>query len=290
MSLSEPALSNVRQRIRLPDFLIVGAAKCGTTTIYDEIGRHPQVRLPTNKEPAILHFATSVDDALKLYNRHFSGLGRDVVTGEASTAYTQAPQQKQVHDLAKDVFNSDCKIIYCVRDPIDRIRSHLMHDLTVGRLCTDDIDSAVLDDSRYIAWTNYRQQLSPWIDAFGEENVLCLSLERLKSDREYVISAVFDHLGLRKLDRFAPPQKSNAMGSIQTPRLKFLADIQTSRIYNTTVSRLVPNRIKHLAKKTLFQRHIPDAFALNENVLAKLRAKTENFLIELNQLNVKLVI
>lgn len=275
---------------RLPDFMIVGAAKCGTTTLYDEIGLHPSTMLPANKEPSILQFAKTAEDAHKLYNRHFANVRPGMITGEASTAYTQFPQQKQVAGLAKDVFQGRCKIIYCVRNPIDRIRSHLLHDLAVGRLASDNIEKTVLSDSRYVSWTDYYTQIRPWIDAFGHDNVLCISLEKIKTSRDVVMEQVWQFLDLPPPETTTPPAVSNTFGTLQTPRLKMIETFQHSRVYNTFLSGLMPSGLKALAKKTLFQQHVPEAFEFSDDLRKVLEERTTNAITKLQTLSVQQVI
>jgi hypothetical protein len=121
----------------LPDFLIVGAAKAGTTTLYDVIARHPQVGAAAVKEVHFfdLRFARGVEWyraqfplAYRVRGEH-DGSGTRRCTGEASPYYMFHPHApRRIKELIPDA-----RLIVLVRNPVERAYSHFHHESRAGR-------------------------------------------------------------------------------------------------------------------------------------------------------------
>ena len=102
----------------LPDFIILGAARCGTTTMYDLITSHPTIKPALRKE--IGYFSTHYDFGTPWYKSNFP-LSRDnVITGEATPRYL--PDPKVPPRMAKLLPNT--KLIILLRNPVDRAYSY----------------------------------------------------------------------------------------------------------------------------------------------------------------------
>ena len=114
----------------LPGFLVVGAMKAGTTSLYRDLPTNPSVFMPIDKEPNnLLSDDVRTPQGLDDYARHFQRAGADQLCGEASTAYTMLPRHTGVPERALEVLGPDCRIIYLVREPVARIVSHHQHAL-----------------------------------------------------------------------------------------------------------------------------------------------------------------
>lgn len=228
---------------KLPDFMIIGAAKAGTTTLYDDLARHPGICLPAFKEPDILHRARSEPEARLMYSRHFAAATPGQLCGEASTYYTMLPTFPEVADLAKQVCGPVLKLIYIMRNPIARIRSHLAHDFAVGRLGHTDFDRAVRDDPRYLAWSDYPMQAKPWIETFGLDQILFLSFETFVADRSGAVAQVVRHLGLDPVEMEIGAGISNQRGSQRQVRHPLVAQLIGSEFYRYGLRPLLPGRL-----------------------------------------------
>ena len=103
----------------LPGFVILGAMKCGTTTLYDYLRRHDGVFLSTPKEPCFFADDRWYGHGEAFYRSLFAGARPDQLCGEASTPYT-----RREHGLAvpgrMPAMIPDAKLIYVVRHPVDR--------------------------------------------------------------------------------------------------------------------------------------------------------------------------
>ena len=181
----------------VPHFLIIGAAKSGTTTLYDDLKTSKALNLPYDKEPAILIEARSRSDAIKKYNIHFnSSTKSDTIRGEASTYYMMQPLFPDVSKFALDVCGSELKIIAILRHPVDRIISHVTHDYMVGRLKYRDVDRALEKDSKYLDSSNYYMQLKTWVDTFGLKNLSCISFKEYITNRRSMSQKVAEFVGI----------------------------------------------------------------------------------------------
>jgi len=254
----------------VPDFIIIGAAKAGTTTLYDDLAKQLGVYLPTVKEPNILHRAESVDAAKRLYSKHFSSAPEGVLLGEASTYYTMLPTLKNVSAFARKVCGDKLKLIYIIRDPLARIRSHLSHDFAVGRIPDSDFDRAVRDDPRYIAWSNYPMQIAPWIEEFGLNNILVISFESFVEHRTDTLKTVLHHIGLEAELAAAGTTVSNQRGSQRQPRFTLVEKIVRSDLYASTLRPFLPSKLTAAFKRLLtFSRPIPE-IELSHSTVRKL--------------------
>lgn len=118
---------------RLPDFLIIGAAKAGTTTLYDILRQHPQVYLPAAKEPAFFSDDDSYDKGLDWYRRtYFDKTGAAVAVGEATSMYL-AWGSKVVPRLEDAYGRNLPRIIAIFRDPVALTHSYYWHSVREGR-------------------------------------------------------------------------------------------------------------------------------------------------------------
>ena len=146
---------------RLRDFFVIGAQKCGTTTLYEDLRGHPSIRL-TEKERSPL-LITGRDARRAEYGRTFRGVGSGARCGDVSTEYAMLPRDPQTAAVAASV-NPHARVVYIVRDPLHRTLSHHRHlhaegsaGLDFGLALAERPD--LLDNSRYAT------QVRPWMSA-----------------------------------------------------------------------------------------------------------------------------
>ena len=103
----------------LPNFLVIGAMKSGTTSFAHYLGSHPQVFMTKDKEPAFFNRPDSFDGGLEWYSSLFAGAGGALARGEASTDYAKYPRFRGVPEwIAAAV--PEMRLLYLVRHPIER--------------------------------------------------------------------------------------------------------------------------------------------------------------------------
>jgi hypothetical protein len=244
---------------RLPGFLIIGAAKSGSTTLYEDLRTHPNIFMPENKEPGNL----TEDRVLTKrgqdeYARLFKGARPDQICGEASTVYSQLPKLPHVPDRAMKLLGKELRIIYIIRDPIVRIRSQ-HHNLYLRHEASPDINLEVRREPRYLDMSRYAMQAEPWIEKFGQDRVLILKFEEYMANR--TVAAVERFLGVQELpDRVEPAKIYNQTdGTTQPNRLGKL--IHESLAYRKLVRPLLPDGARGRLR-SVFLAQMPKPFPL----------------------------
>ncbi|WFE75341.1 sulfotransferase [Roseinatronobacter sp. S2] len=184
----------------LPNFLIIGAMKAGTTTLYADLYNHPDIFLTSDKEPSGLRWCDT-PEGVRRYERLFERAGNSRVIGEASTFYTKRPYSDGLAERARLLLGADVTILYLVREPVKRMVSHYHHEIGLQEEARS-LNSALLDNPDYVNFSRYAWQLAPWQAAFGPERVHVLQFERYIADRRATLTEVCQLLGVdpAKLD------------------------------------------------------------------------------------------
>jgi hypothetical protein len=182
---------NATLRNRLPNLIIVGVMKCGTTSLHYYLGLHPEIRMSREKELDFFIEERSWNRGVAWYARQFDARG--AVRGESSPNYTAAGRFPGVAARMRTVV-PEAKLIFMVRDPIERLISHWIHNYAHGRERRAFAD--VLDDERYLERSMYATQLRPYLEAFPREQILVLDMNDLRVDRLSVLGRVFRFLGV----------------------------------------------------------------------------------------------
>jgi hypothetical protein len=188
----------------LPDFLIIGTMKGGTTSLYHYLRGHPEVFMSETKELHYFVAAKNLSRGLGWYERQFREAGDAVAIGEASPDYTKFPIHEGVPKRIADVLPA-VRLVYVIRHPLERIRSHYLHDVAAGRE-RRPIDEAVPGNLHYLAPSRYALQIEQYLEHFPREQLLVITSEDLRNDRPATMSRVHDFLGVRA-DWTAPAQE-----------------------------------------------------------------------------------
>lgn len=240
--------------MRVADFLIIGAMKSGTNTLYHDLLRHPSLHLPDKDMNPLVN-----DISASAYAALFQNARSSQLCGDVSTCYSMLPDYPGVVQRARRMCADDVKIVYIVRDPISRVISH-HHHMSVRhdeQRISRDIDYCVRENPSLIAYSCYAMQLEPWLDAFGRENVLVLRFEDYVVDRR---------AGLQSLSRFIgvdPQVYSVAPATIHNrsegkPVLNsFWATLTSSAFYRRFIRNLLPLRARDLLRKALLPKSSP---------------------------------
>jgi len=206
----------------LPDFLIIGAQKCGTTSLYAHLMQHANVSRAFEKE--VRYFNDHYEDGVNWYKAHFPTnyykqlmtrrSGSPMITGEGEPSYLPNPVVPQrVLDLTPGV-----KLIVMLRNPVSRAYSHYQHRFTRGRE-TRTFEEVVIADKETLqdGWDNmptgdykslghlhysylprgiYINQVRNWMSVFPKEQFLIIRAEDFFSDTQRIFDEVLAFLGL----------------------------------------------------------------------------------------------
>lgn len=195
---------------KLPNFFIVGAAKCGTSSLADYLRQHPSIYLPSIKEP--FYFVSDIgfsnyDDYLLL----FRNSGEVFAVGEASTGYL-FDEQAAFNIKSKYL---TAKIIVVLRNPVDMAFS-LWRYIKATDKEPKSFEEAISDHEREYRksehfkrscvgwWANYLyleralyyNQVKRYLDIFGKESVRVYIFERFIQKPEKICQDIFDFLGV----------------------------------------------------------------------------------------------
>jgi hypothetical protein len=182
-----------RRPAALPNLIVIGGLKCGTTSLHHYLNLHPQIAMSRPKELNFFVAELNWELGPDWYASHFSADAP--VRGESSPHYTNRPRFEGVAGRMRELLG-DVRIIYMVRDPIDRLLSHYLHNVG-GGYEDRELPEAVGDPrSAYVQRGLYAYQLEPFLEAFGDDRVLVISREELASEREATMRRAFEFAGV----------------------------------------------------------------------------------------------
>lgn len=184
---------NVTTPGRLPDLVIIGAAKAATTSMHEYLNQHPDIAMLPAKEPRFFQ-GPRYPEWLRLYRAQFDPTAR--LVGESSTAYTRAPAIPHVPERMARVI-PDARLIYMVRDPVERAFAAYVEERFHG-LETRSLERAFadLDDpfNPYLAGSRYATQLSEYLRHYDRAAIEVVASEDLRRDPRGVMKQIFSFL------------------------------------------------------------------------------------------------
>jgi hypothetical protein len=180
----------------LPNLVVIGAMKCGTSSFHEYLDAHPHIGMSRPKELDFFVSGTggAWERGVAWYAGHFDA--GQPVRGEASPNYAKWPMYPGVPERMHALL-PDARLIYLVRDPVERITSHYVHAVTTGRE-RRSLDAALadLDDNWYVTCTRYAMQLGRFLEHYRRDQVLVLAAEDLRAGTARVMAEAFAFLGV----------------------------------------------------------------------------------------------
>jgi hypothetical protein len=179
----------------LPNLFLVGAAKCGTTSLHHYLGAHPEVEMTSVKEPQLFagdEYRSQLASYASLFARSAP------VRGESSAVYSQYPSWPGIPERISEHV-PDARILYLVRDPIDRALAHYrqhVRDHKEGRTVGEAFAGFADPAHTYIAPSRYATQLDRYLARFDPDRVLVVDRDRLLADRDLTLGRIFAFLGV----------------------------------------------------------------------------------------------
>lgn len=198
----------------LPNWIIVGAQRSSSSSLFKYLTAHPQVGAPCEKE--VHYFDNNYHRGIHWYLGHFPTRNGNRITGEASPYYMAHPWAPR--RIAKDL--PDVKILAVLRNPVDRAYSHFIHERALRREPYASFADALAHESEriageeekmladpsyysynhhnfsYVARGRYAEQIERLFDLFSRERVMVLSSERLSVEPAKVYAEILKFLGL----------------------------------------------------------------------------------------------
>lgn len=232
----------------LPKFLVIGAQKCGTTTLYEDLRSHPRIFIPEKETSGLVDLDPGDRSSMTKYASMFEPAGSRLA-GEVSTLYSMLPRNDVAHTARKVL--GTAQILYLVREPVSRVISHHHHDYSSG-LMGPDIDVEVKRCPELVGNSRYATQIAPWIEVFGRSNVSIIRFEDYMANRENGANAVFRKLGL---EPWSLPRVSEAYN---TAGNRFLATGHWRKISQSPAYRkLIRPLFSETVRRQVMRRALP---------------------------------
>ena len=239
----------------MPNLIIIGGLKGGTTSIHHYLGLHPEIQMSKPKELNFFVTELNWDLGLDWYASRFDD--RFKVRGESSPHYTNLPRYDGVVERIK-THCPDAKLIYMVRDPIKRILSHWMHATGAGYETRDMVTVLSDPNTQYVNRSRYWMQLQPYLERFDRSQIEVITQEELQADRDGTMRKAFAYAGVD--ENFTSEQfdreweKSAAKSGDKYQLMEKLIKLPGFRSFDRNFDRL-PERMRWIVEKVV---HDPD--------------------------------
>ena len=183
-----------------PTFIVIGAMKCMTSTLHDQLALQPGIFMSTPKEPCYFSDNEVFARGDAWYEQLFAAAEPGDLRGESSTHYTKLPY----HPAAVDRLHAalpDIRLVYVMRHPVERLVSQYVHEWTERRT-NSPIDRALDEGLGLVEYSRYAYQLRPYLDRFGFDNVMPIFFECLRARPQVELERVAKFIGYDRPPRW----------------------------------------------------------------------------------------
>lgn len=267
---------------RLPDFLLIGAMKCGSTTLHDYLVNHPQLAEPRYKEPGFFSRDERFAHGMDKYRELFASAQPGQLAFESSTCYTRYPHfgevAPRIHEHLPDI-----KLVYIMRHPVDRLYSHYRHAMLErqkkGTGPVISLEAALAQTEEYFDTGCYRMQIEQFLAHYERDRFFFLTLDELKAEPDAVLVRLQEFLGLEVVPSLSTTLKgaSNAIGA---RTMETNAASAKDKLRRNPLVRLAKRVVPKQARGLLMQ-----AVMNSPIVKARMKAKSDAFAAQLSSLS-----
>ena len=232
--------------------IIVGSMKSGTTTLFNDLAKHPAICPSVVKEPQFFAVEEKYRQGIRDYFNFWSPGRQHSVALEGSNDYSKFPYVRGVPGRLKVLEEAGyaLKFVYVMRHPIERIKSHIRHlflyqcDILDQRVPLAPLEAGIID--RYVALSSYAYQLDQFAGLFARTQFHLVSFERMLANRSAVIDETFAFLELPP-NAVVETKASNVSEAIRVTRgyYRLLSDIP---LIKRAISPVIPQPIKAYIK------------------------------------------
>lgn len=259
--------------MRLPDFLIIGQMRAGTTSLYSGLIQHPDIYMPELKELRFFATAakggTGLPQTLEEYAAHFDQAPPGAVAGEASPQYLEdAGAAERIHSVLPDV-----RVIATLRNPADRALSLYLLEMRQGRARVSfEAWFRGSDQRRILESVRTCDKLAAYYQWFGQSRVCSIRFDDMAADLGRVAAGVFRFLGVEPDFAVDPSLIHRNSGGVPRSRLlsRAMVEFKRARSVKFLTKRLLPQSAWNLGKRMRAANYVaPDRLspALREELL-----------------------
>ncbi|MUL39032.1 sulfotransferase domain-containing protein [Gloeocapsopsis dulcis] len=258
----------------LPNFLVIGAAKAGTTALYYYLKQHPQIYMSPEKEPKFFalegdkldfrgpgdreNICKSAITDIETYHQLFKGVTNEIAVGEASPLYLYSPVAAE--RIKKYIPHA--KLIAILRNPIERAYSGYIMHVREGRETAKDFAEALQEEEarirnnwgwgHYVSVGLYHTQLKRYLDLFDKEQIRVYLYEDLKANPISLVQDVFKFIGVEHTFLPDTSLKYNVAGVPKNNALRIL--IRNFNSLKPAVNFLLPDKLRHYVRGQVFEK------------------------------------
>ena len=233
-----------------PTFLVIGAMKCGTTSLYDLLAEHPEIGMSAIKEPAFFCNDEFFSQGWPWYESLFAHAAGRKAIGEASTSYTKKYTYPGAAErIARHL--PDSRLIYVVRHPLERIESQWLHGMHAGWHPANF--SQALDEPDLVDPSRYWSQIAAYREFFPDDRLLVLFFDDFKADPQAFLARCYGFLGVDASFRPAGierPRNVTATIESEQPLLDKMRQAPLAR----RIAHVVPEPWRAAVKRRFFMR------------------------------------
>ena len=266
------------------NFIVPGFSKCGTTTLCSLLDLHPELFIPSDKEP-LFFIKDDYEQHWSEYQLFFKEQKNGQLIGEGSTFYTAIDHEQ---DASQRVLNHypNIKLIFIARDPIDRIESSFREFHHSGtRFGVDtpyQLDEAlhalpaILNDSKYWA------RLNCFLSQMPRKNIHTLFLEDLKNDPDTELKKCFHFLGVETSIKVHAANQQLNTGESKLYDTRILRWLRNKELIEKPETEQIFNKQNIKFKRMGLRRHFSNTIEWSDeaksHALKELRDDIEKFL------------
>jgi hypothetical protein len=192
---------------RLPDFIVIGAGKAGTTALHEMLSRVPGVFVSREKELQYFSSNERYERGDHWYQAHFADARPDDVCGEVSPHYSMWPRYPNVPERIFSLVPG-VRLVYVLREPVGRAYAHYLHMLRLsqrlGEKFADDpmfvsglesFESFIDQNPWVLDASNYQLQLEKYLEYFPPEQILVMFQDELRQNAVDFVKRVIEFAG-----------------------------------------------------------------------------------------------
>jgi hypothetical protein len=233
--------------VNRPDFVILGAMKCGTSTLAAQLAAQPGLFMTTPKEPNFFSDDAVFARGLSWYESLFDAAPPGALKGEASTHYTKRPTHPQALPRMAAVLE-DPKLVYLIRNPVERAVSHYIHEWSMG-VMPEPIEEAFDRHPELVAYSRYAEQIAPYRDHYGAGRILVATLEEMERAPQAVLERVCAFLGHPGRPEWRAEQARVNVSAERIRRLPLHGLLVDNRVATALRRALVPQALRDRVKR-----------------------------------------
>ncbi len=240
--------------MKKPNFLIIGAQKAGTTTLHHVLKKHPEIFMPEEKEIGFFFKEKLYKKGISHYEKYFDSASYEhKAIGEATPSYCM--KLKTIERIKQ--YNSDMKLVFILRNPIDRAYSQYWHNRRklsephpFEEVLKDNLEEDYLQTSRgYFSRGVYINQIHNILKCFPKDQLLILFFDNLKSEPNHLFQDLCKFLNLDfKPEFFSNLTKENQSIFFDNPAFRWL-------FHNPSYTKFIPKKVRSLTMK--FGKSVP---------------------------------